>query len=388
MISRQKYLGAGFVVLTVLVFLGSGAYLRQQRIAERESIPAPVQHPWALHTVKVRQGKVTEGFPVLATLSSSDEISVKPQITGVIHEIGPREGKRVKKGMLLTVIDATGLKKELAALRASLAAAAAEEKLQKIQLKRIQKLVPLGFATPEKRDQLIAAVDVASGKRKQLSAQIAEVETRIGYGIIRSPVNGKVVARFQTIGDLASPGKAIYRINAASGAKVRIVVPQQILAGLHTGSEVVLTYAGKSKTVQLTRLYPALDALSMGTAEADLNISPFDLPSGARVAARVITSSYPEVIILPHSAVVRSPDGRRGTVFKVVNNDSGNIARLKKISVDITARGFEGLAVTGDIARGDIVVTAHESVLLRLKDADPVQPVSDGTGGPEKRKET
>ncbi len=378
----------GIAVLATLAFLGGGAYLRLERIAEREAIPPPVQHPWALHTVKVRQGTVTEGFPVLATLSSSDEISIKPQIGGVIHKIGPREGKRVEKGMLLALVDTVELKTELAALRASLTAAAAEEKLQRIQLKRIEKLVPLGFATPEKRDQLIAAVEVASGKRKQLLAQIAEVETRIGYGVIRSPVNGQVVARNQTIGDLASPGKEIYRINAASGAKVKIVVPQEILAGLHAGSDVVLTYAGKSKTVRLTRLYPALDALSMGTAEADLEHAPFSLPSGARVAARVITRSYPEVTILPLSAVARSADGRRGTVFKVENSASGDVARLKKIAVDIEARGFEGLAVKGDIARGDAVVTAHESVLLRLQDADPVLPVPEEPGEQAKRKET
>lgn len=365
----------GAVVLGVISLLAGGVYLRQLRIIQRQATPAPVMHAWALHTVRVRQGEVSEGFPVLATLTSSDEVSIRPQIGGVIDVIGPRAGNRVTKGTLLAVIDTTELRKELSALKASLAAAVAQEKLKRLELARTRKLVSRGFASLEKRDQLVAALEAATGQRNQLVAQIAELETKIAYGEIKSPVDGEIVARNQVVGDLATPGKEIYRLNIASGAKVRIVVPQEILAGIQVGSRVILSYGGKSTQVRLTRLNPSLDALSMGTAEADLDEAPFALPSGARVSARVITKSYPKVMILPLSAIARSSDGRGGVVFKVVRDGEDGLGHLAKVPVAIVAHGLAGLAVEGALEPGDEVVSAHESQLLRLESKDDVRPV-------------
>lgn len=372
---------SGAVAIALVALVGAGFFLRQQRIAERQAVPAPVAHPWALYTVKVRKGDVSQGFPALAMLSSSDEISIRPQISGVIEVIGPREGNAINKGALLAVIDTTQLRKQLAALQASLAAAMAGEKLQRLELARTQKLVGKGFASLEKRDRLVAALEAAAGKRKQLKAQIAELRTRISYGQIVSPVDGRLVARNQVVGDLAAPGREIYRINVRSGAKVRIVVPQDILADLHVGSRVILTYAGKSKDVWLTRLNPALDALSMGIAEADLDKAPFALPSGARVPARVITRSHADVLILPLSAVARSGDDRQGLAFKVVRDGKDGLGHLLKTPVMITAHGFEGLAVTGDLKPGDEVVSAQEGQLLRLQDKQSVRPLPLPTAG-------
>lgn len=368
----MRYLKTISAVVAVIIVVGGGLFLRQLRIAERVATPPPAPHAWALHTVTVKEDSLTEGFPALATLTSSDEIVIRPRISGVIEQIGPREGTMVSKGTLLAVIDTTELSKQLAALKASLISAIAQERFQRLELARTRKLVDKGFASLEKRDQLVASLEAASGKREQLKAQIAELKTRIAYGEIRSPVDGRITLRNQTTGDLASPATAIYKLNVASGAKVRIVVPQEILGGLRVGSDVILTHAGKSKTVQLTRLYPSLDTLSMGTAEADLEQVPFDLPSGARVAARVIIKKYPNALVVPLLAVARSADDRHGIVFKVRKDAKNNVERLEKTEVDIITHGFEGLAVTGDIRPGDNVVIAQQSILLRLKDNDPV----------------
>jgi len=370
----MRYLKPASAIVAMIILIGGGLFLRQQRIAERLATPPPVPHAWALHTVEVKEDSLSEGFPALATVTSSDEITIRPRISGIIEKIGPLEGKTVKKDALLAMIDTTELRKNLIALKAALTSAIAQEKYQRLELERTKKLVAKGFASLEKRDQLVATLEAASGKREQLKAQIAELETRIAYGEIRSPVDGRITLRNQTIGDLANPATVIYKLNVATGAKVKIVVPQEILSGLHVGSDVVLTYAGKSRTIHLTRLYPALDTLSMGTAEADLKQVPFDLPSGARIAARVIVKRFPNVLLLPLLAVARSADDRHGIVFKIRKDAKDKVDLLSRVEVEIIASGFEGLAVTGDIHPGERVVSAHQSILLRLKDNDPVQP--------------
>ena len=363
--------------LIIALVIGGGFLLRTRVIAKREAAAPPITEPWALHSVKVRIGNITEGFPVLATLSTQDEISIKPQITGTIHIIGPRAGKVVSKGDVLVEIDTTEIKSNLAALKSSLASAQAKVTLQRAELTRTRKLIGKGFATPERRDQQIAALKEADGLANQLKAQISAAETRVSYGIIKSPVNGTIIVRNQTVGDLAAPGREIYRINAKSGAKVMVNVPQEVLANIKFGSPIILSYGGKTHKVYISRITPSLDALSMGTAESDLTSIPFDLPSGARVQARVITAHHKNVLLLPLSALAMSADGRHGVVFKILKNDkeigNGSGEHLSKLRVEISANGVEGVAVTGNLKSGDRVITAHESQLLRLHDGDRVR---------------
>ncbi len=371
---RQLLSTTALSVIAGLLLLGGLFFLRSHVIRARADVLAPAQSPWALHVIKVGKGTITQGFPVLATLSSQDEISLKPQLSGTISFIGPRAGKKVRKGEVLVRIDTSEISNNLAALEASLVSAKANVALQAAELKRTRKLKSKGYATPEQYDKLVAALKGAQGQVGQLEAQIAATKTRIAYGIIHSPVNGSVITRNQTKGDLASPGKEIYRINVASGAKVMVSVPQEVLAGIKPGSAVVLTYGALSKTVRLTRLGPSLDALSMGTAEADIDVIPFHLPSGARVPARVVTRSNEGVLIVPLSALVLSADGQNGHVFKVERTGKNRRAVLHKINVRLVARGSEGVGVSGDLSPGDELVSAHQTVLLRLREGEAVRP--------------
>ena len=365
---------SGATALALALGMGGVFLLRAHVKSVLADVAAPAQAPWALHVVKLRKGTVSEGFPALATLSTQDEISIKPQISGVISAIGPRAGRKVKKGALLARIDTTEIENNLAALTASLNSAKAKLKLEKIELARTRRLVKKGYATPEQKDQKVAAVQQGRGLVDQLKAQIAAAKTRIAYGSIYAPVSGSIIVRNQTKGDLAAPGKEIYRLNAAGGARVKVSVPQEVLAHVHPGGLVFLTYGDKQQTIKLTRISPSLDSLSMGTAEADLSQIPFGLPSGARVQARAVLDSKKEVLIAPLATLAIAADDQSAIVFKVGARGKNGLAKLQKLEVKLISRGAEGVAISGDLQAGDELVSAHQSVLLRLRDGEQVRP--------------
>ena len=377
-----KKLEAGGATALALALGVAGIFLLRSHVkAVRADVATPVQAPWALHVLKLRKGTVSEGFPALATLSTQDEISIKPQIGGVIGVIGPRAGRKVKKGDLLVRIDTTEIENNLAALRASLNSAKAKLKLAQIELARTKRLVIKGYATPEQRDQKQATLRQGRGLVDQLEAQIKAAKTRIAYGTIRSPVNGSIIVRNQTKGDLATPGKEIYRLNASGGAKVKISVPQEVLAHVHPGGSVFLTYGNKQQTIKLTRISPSLDSLSMGTVEADLAQIPFGLPSGARVQARVVLDSKNNVLIAPLPTLAIAADDQTAIVFRVGARDKDGLAKLQKLQVKLISRGAEGVAISGNLQAGDELVSAHQSVLLRLRDGELIRPYELAAGG-------
>jgi membrane fusion protein, multidrug efflux system len=370
----RRGLFAGLSVVVLAAFAGGGFALHARRVAALQQVPAPEKFPWALRTAEVKRHDLTAGFPVLATLSSQAEIVIIPQISGVIRRMGPREGEPVRKDLLLVRIDTQELVNQIAALSASYQAAKGEAVLREKELRRKQALLPKGFATQEAVDQLRTALQTARQRVKQLRGEVDALRTRLKYGTIRSPVDGVIAARLQEPGDLAAPGRAVYRITATTGAKIRVTVPQAVAARLRKGSEIRLDLGGQSLTVWLSRVFPSLDALSMGSAEADLGNIPFGLPSGSRVPGRVILDRWPGALVVPRTAIVLASDGQSGTIFRVVAARDGNPGRLRRIKVKIIASGREGVAISGAVSEGDRVAIAQETELLKLKDGDPVLP--------------
>jgi len=169
------------------------------------------------------------------------------------------------------------------------------------------------------------------------------LEVKVSYGHIYAKTDAVVAQRLVEPGDTVFPGKPVYVLSAKDG--------------------------GREMMTQITRVNPALDMLSMGSLEIDLLERPFGLPDGARIPAWVIQSSVPHTLIVPTDALIPSQDSKHRTVFKI-DHTNGDV--LVRVPVTVSLCGEEGCAVKGSLKAGDQVVTAHESVLLKLQEKDPV----------------
>jgi len=364
----KKTVTSALILLVVIALAAGAVLLRKQRMATVAELPGMGEAPWALQTADVARGTLSRGFPVLATLSGSTEITVSSQISGQIDFMGPREGVKVNKGEVLARISVTELRQQREGLMAQREAALAERRRTRDEYARQLQLKEKGLTTQE----LVEAKDAAAiGAEKQvanLDKQIAALDVRIGYGTVHAPRDALVAARLMEVGDVAQPGKPLYRLTVDSGARLRVSLPQQILEQVGPGSTVVLEHGSQRETVRLSRIFPQLDARALGAAEADLASMPFGLPSGSRIPARVVLETAEQALTVPHAAVVRTGD--HGFMFIVVGE--GDRQTLKRVNVDITLAGRDGLAVNGDLRAGDRVVVGHQSVLMQLRDGDLV----------------
>jgi RND family efflux transporter MFP subunit len=358
-----------FFIILIVIALGVGAVaLRKARLREVRQLPGMGQAPWALHTDSVRRATLERGFPTLARLNGSTEILVSSQISGVIEAMGPREGVAVKKGALLARISVTELEQQRAGLLAQREAARAEQRRTQEEYQRQLTLKKKGLTTQELVDAKHAAAIAARKQVVNLDKRIAALDVRIGYGEVRAPRDALVAARLAEVGDLAQPGHPLYRLTVDSAARLRVKLPQQVLEAVHPGTEVELEHGKRHMRVRLSRIFPALDAQALGAAEADLQHMPFGLPSGARIPARVILQSLPGALVVPHRALIETHDG--GVVFTLQGTHGK--ARLHRVKVKVMLRGDTGIAVSGELRPGERVVVAHQSVLMQLRDGDPV----------------
>ncbi len=364
------------IIVLLIIGLAAGAIiLRKHRTSQVDSLPNIESVPWALHTITINKGRLSQEFLALATLNGSTEITISSQISGEILQMGPREGIKVKKGDLLAKISVSELIEQRAGLEAQLQAAEAELSRSKDEFNRQKRLIKKHLTSQELYDAKKTAALAAQKQVDNLQRSIAALNVRIGYGTVYAPADALVAARLSEPGDIAMPGKALYKLTIDTTSRLQVKLPQQVLEQVHPGTDVILTHGSLQQVVHLSRIFPALDVHALGTAEADLNSMPFGLPSGARIPAHVILNSVENALIIPHRAIVESGESngvtKKGFVFKVITKNQHK--QLKRVEVNIILNTHKALAISSNkLHKGDQLVAAHESVLIQLKNNDPV----------------
>jgi RND family efflux transporter MFP subunit len=354
------------------LLIAAAALILNRNLKHIEDEPVMHQAPWALSVAVATRGSVSSGFPALGRVQSSSEVRIAPQISGRILELGPRAGGRVSKGDLLVHLDTRELEASRDALKSKLASAIAVAEHDRRELKREQKLFREGGSAASAVEQWQTKVRGDRANVRSLREQIQQVEVKISYGHIRSPITAAVSRRQAEIGDTAMPGSILYVLSARRGGRVVVPVPLRTLTRIQPGGAVEMSHAGQTMIGHITRINPTLDQQAMGSLEIDLPLRPFDLPDGAHIPARVVTQTVDDAVIVPRNALLPAADDYRRTLFMVVPAGGGFI--LKRVRLQMRLCGAEGCAVSGDIQPGVQVVTGHGSVLLQLSDGDPVLP--------------
>jgi len=367
LISKVKYLV--FLLIIILSFL-----ILHSQLKKVTDEPTMTLAPWALSVAKVTMGRVTKGFPALGEVESASEVRVSPQITGRILDLGPRAGGHIAKGDLLVHIDTKELEENRDALEEKRISAEANLQYAQRELQREKNLFKQGGSAASAVDQWQTKVREGRANVRSLQKQINQIQVKIGYGHIVSPLDASIAQRLVEVGNMAIPGKILYVLTSKQGGRVIVPIPLETLTRIKPGGEVQISRAKAKLTAHITRVNPALDTMAMGSVEIDLPQRVFNLPDGASVAVRVISKIIEQSLIVPHSALVPSSENQVGHIFKVNRSTTGD--KLNKVAVNIALCGIEGCAISGNIQVGDQIVIGHGSVLLRLRDKDSIRAIA------------
>ena len=340
------------------------------RIKQVEHIPSQIITPWALNTAVAHEASVTDGYPVLATLITQGNVTLTAQIGGTLVSMGPREGVAIHEGSFLAQIDTRTIQDNLAGLKARLTAAQADMKRKNDEYVREQNLFNSGGSSQSSLDAYHTASIAGTNEVTSIENQIKALSVNEEYGTITAPVSGIISARFHEPGDVIMPGQPIYQITTTSGARIHVEFPQEILRQIKVGADLQLFHNGDTLNVKLNRIFPLLNGFDLGAAEADISQIPFNLANGERITGRIVLQRSAVGTLVPQESILTGDANNTSFLFKVISNGNTNI--IKKVPVTIQLAGRNGVAVTGNIQPGDKSIVAQESVLLGLRDGDPV----------------
>ncbi|MDQ0394910.1 efflux RND transporter periplasmic adaptor subunit [Labrys monachus] len=291
----------------------------------------------------VQQRPVVREIAGPGLLGSNNQVVVTARIQAFLAEVRVDQNDVVKAGDILATLNSTELEYQLASAVAT--SRAAEETVQESQLEgdRLAIAAATAMADLNRRKALLgkqtvskSEFDAVESAQKQAASQVlragvtverakaqaaaaaADVErlrSRLAETTIRSPIDGVVVSRSRTVGDLLSPGVELMQIVDPKSLLVFARFDESAMASLHPGQVARVAFSSNPQ-----RPYPA-SILRIGrqvdqeTREFTVDLKLDEVPASWAVGQRanvVIEAGSPSPgIAVPQRFLARS-EGRVG----------------------------------------------------------------------------
>jgi membrane fusion protein, multidrug efflux system len=303
----------------------------------------------------------------LGTVTAWQQVTVKPQVDGVLQTVLFHEGQPVKAGDLLAEIDPRPFLVQLHQAEGALFRDQSAVSNGKLNLERYRTLVQQKLIAPQQVTDQEAVVAQAEGAIKVDQAAVEAARLNLDYAKIKSPTNGTAGVRLVDAGNQihATDATGLVVITQLDPTAVLITLPQDNLpavqAALGRGQVPVeaLSRDGGQKLGAGT-LYAVDNQINVATGtvrlKAQLPNPNHVLWPNQFVKARLLVDTAKGALVVPASAIQRGPQG----TFVYVAQQDGTAAQ-KPVQVQMTTAELAILA--GGVNPGESVVIEGQNQL-------------------------
>jgi multidrug efflux system membrane fusion protein len=170
----------------------------------RGTPPPPPPPPVTVAAVIERE--INEWDEFTGRMQAVDAVEIRPRVSGYIQKVAFAEGKEVRKGDVLFVIDPRPYRAEFDRAAAELERARTRAELAKRDLDRAETLVAKQAISREEFDIRTSALKESQAAIRAEEAEVAEARLNLEWSQVRSPINGRVSRAEVTEGNLVQGG--------------------------------------------------------------------------------------------------------------------------------------------------------------------------------------
>lgn len=167
---------------------------------------APVTQVVEVMTVEAQNIPIYQEW--IGTLDGMINAQITAQVSGYLIKQTYQEGQLVKKGQLLYEIDQRVLQSTLNGARGNLARQEAVLKTAKLDVARVERLLPENAVSIRDRDNAVGREASAQAEVTAAKAALDNAELQLGFTRIRSPIDGIAGMSKAQLGDLVGPGSS------------------------------------------------------------------------------------------------------------------------------------------------------------------------------------
>jgi RND family efflux transporter MFP subunit len=391
MILRNRQRGAtlaGVVAVTALAALvGAGVWLAT---GGSKAAPTPAAAvPTVVEVATVEQRDVPHYTRGIGAVQSLHQVTLRPQVEGILTEVLFTEGRMVHRGELLARIDDRAIAAALAQARAEMARNEAQLASARIDFERYDNLLrreAIAKQTVDQQTALVAQLEAAIAANR---AAIAAAQVQLSYTRIVSPVTGRVGLRRVDPGNFVRPDdpQGLVTVTQIDPIAVVFSLPQALLPRLRemvgqAETAIVTAYAeadgppladGRLALLD-NQIDPATGTIRL---KAEFDNADGRLWPGQLVSVRLRTGVSRNALVVDRAAIVRGLDG--AFVYRLTGDT------VEAAPVTLAYEDADVAVIDAGLAAGDTVVTDGQSRLrpgstVRVLAADAEAAAAVGAG--------
>ena len=366
---------AGVIVVVLIALVVYHVLTKKQ--------PTKATPPQAVKTAKAVNADMPETLNELGTVTPVATVTVLPQLSGYLTEVGYKEGQDVTKGQFLAQIDPRQYQIDLEQAQATLLKDNASLDQARSDLARYHQL----------RDQKAIAEQTVVDQEftvRQDEAQVKTDEANVNqfkldliYCHITAPVDGRVGLRLVDPGNYvtASSSTGIVVITTMKPTTVQFTVAQNDLAKViqrfGTGDKLPVTAYSSDNTTQIGTgtLYAIGNQMATATGTVTLRA---DFPNDDEalfpnefINVKILVDTLKQAVVVPTPAVL---SGAPGDYVYLVKDDSTVTVRKIKLGPS----DGQNTAILSGLQPGDTVVVDGTD---RLNEGSKISVATDTPGG-------
>jgi multidrug efflux system membrane fusion protein len=375
--SRRRWLW--LVIVTLVASCTFALWKKQQKPAvpavgklngkePGQSFPTPV------FVTAARKGDMNVYLSGLGSVTPLNNVTVKSRIDGQLMEVHFREGQNVTKGSLLATIDGRPFQVQLSQGEGQMARDREQLNNARMDLERYRTLWKQDSIPRQQLDTQEALVRQYEGAVKIDQGQIDSAKLQLTYSRITAPISGRIGLRLVDPGNMvrASDAGGLLTITQVQPIAVVFPLPEdslpQVLHKMKNGKLGVEAFDREMKlklaSGELTTLDNQIDPTT-GTVKLKATFANKgnELFPNQFVNARLLVDVKKDVVIVPSTAVQRSP---QGAFVYLLNPDKTVTMRPVKTGV---SQGGETAVIEGLAIGEHVIVDGAE----RLRDGSKVE---------------
>lgn len=337
--------------------------------------------PTSVEVVPVETGTISDQIRSYGNIQAQDIVIITPQISDRVTEVLVDLGDDVTRGQVMARIRDVSFRDAVEQAEAQIRQARSAMERDSTQFARQQNLYERNLISQSEFDEFRAAYLSSQAQYESARAALTQSRENLENTVIRSPVDGVVLERMISAGDVASSGQAAFEVANLVGFETRVFLPMNDWQQVQVGQEVSLSLSSRSGEVGrgiVSRKSPRLNPTT-GLGEVVISLTDADSPinQGALVQTRINLETREDVIVIPRSALVETVDTyiepETGTIelersYSVFVNQGDTTAARRELELGI--QQGDRIEIISGLSAGDgLIVTGQNN----LEDGGPIR---------------
>lgn len=312
---------------------------------------------------KVKAKSMDSLSELSGTLEPTEEATVSFEASGTVESVGIQEGSRVNAGEILASIDSESYSLQTQQAANQILNTETAYNQAATDFKRFEILYSEGAISKSDYEKAKINMDIAQNNMSAAYLAKQQTELVLSKTSLESPLNGVVLAKYISAGQLVSAGTPAYRIGNIDRLKVGLLVPDNEISSWKIGDKILVKLYEESVEGEVANIFPATNENTGGiTVEVAVNNADHKWHSG-QVVTCVHISDSKAAIYVPKEAVISS-GGTSAYVFILADD------KAVKTEVTIGILRNNLFEIKSGIRENDRVIVKGAD---RLSDGDKVR---------------